>query len=160
VKTSNLTRVERLPPSSVLLNSLALTLFYFIFQPRLEGQSDCRIYSLLDFGINFCVRAASVVVNSYSPYCKYTQHEECLLLGCDTGGYCMNRRFGRTHHFIFRVKIVTELVTVNVPSALHYSTLMVEVIYSSETSNLTRATRHHIPEDDTLRSRCFEILKC
>jgi hypothetical protein len=36
---------------------------------------------------------------------------------------------------------------------------MMRVIFSSKPSDLTRATRHHIPEDGILHSHCRENLK-
>jgi hypothetical protein len=48
-------------------------------------------------------------------------------------------------------------VTANVPSSLILVTLMMEMILYTETSVLTRATRHNTPEHSLLhRMRAFE----
>jgi hypothetical protein len=83
------------------------------------------------------------------------------LTPCDS---CKNRRFGGTHlHYqvgknlqvknkitnnvVFLRSVLRLLVTVNVfPSLLILLSLMMEEIYSPETSVLTRATRLNIPE--------------
>jgi hypothetical protein len=65
-------------------------------------------------------------------------------------GSCKNQRFGgtyRLHHQGDKNRRDRLLVTANVVSSSPILvTLMMAVLRSSETSGLTRATRHHIPE--------------
>jgi hypothetical protein len=56
------------------------------------------------------------------------------------------------------MKLSTSSVVMYMPAA-NKGNLKMEAIYSSETSALTRATRHDIPEDDILHSHRRENLK-
>jgi hypothetical protein len=48
-------------------------------------------------------------------------------------------------------------VTANVPSSAIHITLMIEAIFSSETSVFTRVIGRHIPEDDIDQGPVMEI---
>jgi hypothetical protein len=61
---------------------------------------------------------------------------------------------------ITRVEKISELVTANaVPRSLILCILVMESIIFFETSVLTSAIRHHIPEDDILQLACVLYAK-
>jgi hypothetical protein len=113
----------------------------------LAGAADKRIYFyhftfVLTFKlINFFKNAAFSVVTP-----------------CDS---CNNRRFGGTYRFHHHGNsLLRLLLTVNfITSSLILVTLMMEVVCSSETSVLTRATRRNIAYDGFLHSNCRENRK-
>jgi hypothetical protein len=86
--------------------------------------------------------------------------ENTVLWDATLYGSCKNRRFGRIyrlHHqgeenqrveLVFLHSVLQLLVTAEtVPSSLILFIVMIEVICSFETSDLTRATRRHITGD-------------
>jgi hypothetical protein len=61
---------------------------------------------------------------------------------------------------VFLGSVLQLLVIANIaPSSLILSTLMMEVIHSSELLVLTKAKLHHIPEDGIINSLRHENLK-
>jgi hypothetical protein len=87
------------------------------------------------------------------------------LLDVTPYGSCNNRRFGgkcHLHHQSEKSQRSTLqlLLTANVvPVSPILVTLMMEAIRSTESSVLTRATRHHIPKNGFPHNHCWENFK-
>jgi hypothetical protein len=94
---------------------------------------------------------------------------------CDS---CINRRFEETYrlhyqgknngrvnnnfssNIIFPRSVLRLLITANIlPSSQLLATLLMEAIFSTKTSVLTREARRNIPQDDILHSNRSENLK-
>jgi hypothetical protein len=100
---------------------------------------------------------------------KFRYREECRLQGYTPYDSSKNRRFAETyslhHHgdknIILFLRCVLLLVVIAdvVPRSPILVTLMMDAIYSSQTSVLTRATWRNIPEDDILHSQSRENFK-
>jgi hypothetical protein len=71
----------------------------------------------------------------------------------------LRRNTKLTVHFVFLRSVRRLLVTTNVPSSPILVTLIMEALSSSETSVLTGAIQHNIPEDAVLHSLRRENLK-
>jgi hypothetical protein len=66
---------------------------------------------------------------------------------------------GTTYYLVFLCSMNRLLVTANIPSSPTLVTLMMEALSFSETSVLTRATWHNVPEESILHSHYRENLK-
>jgi hypothetical protein len=89
-----------------------------------------------------------------------SDYEECRLLGCYVVWLLQEPTFRRNvappYHIVFLRSVRRLLVTANVfPSSPIPVTLMMDALRSSETSDLTRATRRNIQGDDILYRLLF-----
>jgi hypothetical protein len=82
-------------------------------------------------------------------------YEECRLVGYDTVWLLLDPTFRKSISPRLRF-----LVTANFPSPLILFILMMKAISSSEMAVLTRATRHHIPEDGFILTEALLTAKC
>jgi hypothetical protein len=96
--------------------------------------------------------------------------KNAVFWGVTPSGSSKNRRFGGTYRFLHQgdknqrgttlAVVLRLLVTANFdPSSSILVALMMKALYSYETSVLTGATSHHIPEDGILHSHRRENLK-
>jgi hypothetical protein len=95
--------------------------------------------------------------------------ESTIFWDVTPSGSRKNGRFGGIYGLYHQGEIIKDLrialavtniyAVIVVPSSLILFTLMMEVMGSFEAPILTRATRHHVPEDVVFHSHCCENLR-